>query len=92
MNYMECTGTSFKIQDHINGLVQDCSNSIANTLEFMQSCTKPVIYALVLSTKQQQKQIKNAHTDTTGNTFSDYFKFLLLFHKYFHFVVFIKIN
>ena len=26
---------------HINGLVQDCSNSIANTLELLQSCTKP---------------------------------------------------
>ena len=26
---------------HVNGLVQDCSNSIANTLELLQSCTKP---------------------------------------------------
>ena len=25
----------------IDGLVQDCSNSIANTLELLQSCTKP---------------------------------------------------
>ena len=25
------------------GLVQDCSNSIANTLELLQSCTKPSI-------------------------------------------------
>ena len=29
---------------HINGLVQDCSNSIANALELLQSCTKPSIY------------------------------------------------
>ena len=26
---------------YIDGLVQDCSNSIANTLELLQSCTKP---------------------------------------------------
>ena len=28
---------------HIDGLMQDCSNTIANTLELLQSCTKPVI-------------------------------------------------
>ena len=28
----------------INGLMQDCSYSIANTLELLQSCTKPLIY------------------------------------------------
>ena len=28
---------------HINGLAQDCSNSIANTLELLQFCTKPSI-------------------------------------------------
>ena len=28
----------------ISGLVQDCSNSIANTLDLLQSCTKPLIY------------------------------------------------
>ena len=31
----------------IDGLVQDCSNSIANALELLQSCTKPSMYALV---------------------------------------------
>ena len=30
---------------HINALVQDCRNSIANTLELLSSCTKPPIYA-----------------------------------------------
>ena len=30
------------VVDEINGLVQDCSNSIASTLE---SCTKPLKYA-----------------------------------------------
>ena len=31
------------IQLYINGLVQDCSNSIANALELLQSCPKPSI-------------------------------------------------
>ena len=29
---------------YIDGLVQDCSNSIANAMEFLQSCTKPSVY------------------------------------------------
>ena len=29
--------------EYIDGLVQDCSNSIANALELLQSCTKPSI-------------------------------------------------
>ena len=32
----------------INGLVQDCSISIANPLEILQSCTNPSIYKVVL--------------------------------------------
>ena len=28
---------------HINGLVQDCSKSIALAMELLQSCTKPLI-------------------------------------------------
>ena len=27
----------------IDGLVQDCSNSIANALALLQSCTKPLV-------------------------------------------------
>ena len=30
---------------HFVGLLQDCSNSIANALELLQSCNKPSIYA-----------------------------------------------
>ena len=30
---------------HIDGLVQDCSNSSANALELLQSRTKPLIYS-----------------------------------------------
>ena len=34
---------SVKLYHHFDGLVQDCRNSIANTLELLQSCTKPSI-------------------------------------------------
>ena len=30
----------------MDGLVQDCSNSIANAFELLQSCTKPSILEL----------------------------------------------
>ena len=29
---------------HIEDLVQDCTNSIANALELVQSCTKPSVW------------------------------------------------
>ena len=32
---------SIFLKGYINGLVQDCSNSIANALGLLQSCTKP---------------------------------------------------
>ena len=32
---------------HINVLVHDCNNSIANALELLQSCTKPSTYSLL---------------------------------------------
>ena len=32
---------------NIDSLIQDCSNSIANALELLQSCTKPSINASV---------------------------------------------
>ena len=31
-------------QVYVEGLVQDCSNSIANALELLQSCTEPSMY------------------------------------------------
>ena len=36
---------------HIAGLVPDCSNSIANTLELPQSCTKPSICRQIISVR-----------------------------------------
>ena len=35
------TPAADNIAAYIDGLVQDCSNSIANALELLQSCTKP---------------------------------------------------
>ena len=32
---------------NIDGLVQDCSNSIALAMELLQSCTEPSIYLMV---------------------------------------------
>ena len=32
------------MKTHVDGFVQDCSNSTANALELLQSCTKPSIY------------------------------------------------
>ena len=40
------------VEVYINGLVQDCSNSIANALELLQSCTKPSMSSLVASRKR----------------------------------------
>ena len=32
--------TQFKLSNEVDGFMQDCSNSIANALELLQSCTK----------------------------------------------------
>ena len=37
-------GTGLITKLHINGLVQDCSNSIANALELLWSCTKQSMF------------------------------------------------
>ena len=44
--------------DHIDGLAQDCSNSIANALELLQFCAKPSIsYQLGNMTSYKQRLI-----------------------------------
>ena len=42
-NYMNAPMT---VKEHIDGLVQDCSNSIANALELPQCCIKPLTLSL----------------------------------------------
>ena len=44
--YLGTLCLSHVIAIHFDGLVQDCSISIANALEILQSCTKPSIYRL----------------------------------------------
>ena len=38
----------YQLIGHIDGLVQDCSNSSALAMELLQSCTKPSIYSPLL--------------------------------------------
>ena len=45
MQFIKCAWASFEYRTYINGFMQDCSNSIANALELLQSCTKPWIWA-----------------------------------------------
>ena len=53
--YLDVLGTKQSIKRkprkcwslHIDGSVQDCSNSIASALELLQSCTNPSIYSNV---------------------------------------------
>ena len=35
------------MNSHIDGLVQDCSNSSVQAMELLQSCTKPSIYSIL---------------------------------------------
>ena len=44
---MYFTNTLGSIEAYFDGSVQDCSNSIANALELLQSCTKPSINTCV---------------------------------------------
>ena len=41
---MISTNTKMNKENDIDGLVQDCSNSIANALELLQSYIKPSVY------------------------------------------------
>ena len=41
----QVTAWTYFTEANTNGLVQDCSNSIANALELLQSCTEPSICA-----------------------------------------------
>ena len=36
------------VTDHVDGLVQDCSNSSALAMELLQSCAKPSMSALLI--------------------------------------------
>ena len=59
--YLLCVAMGQYYAHHIDGLVQDCSNSIANTLELLQSCTKPSISSRVISLPLVQLTLMNQH-------------------------------
>ena len=44
-------------EGYSDGLMQDCSNSIANTLELLQSCAKPSNVAIYCSQQNHDAQI-----------------------------------
>ena len=44
LNLYQTTTSTIGQRLYINGLVQECSNSTANALELLQSCTKPLIH------------------------------------------------
>ena len=46
--------------DNCDGLVQDCSNSIANAQELLQSCTKPLEWSY---NKHERKWQRNWNSD-----------------------------
>ena len=46
---------------YVDGLVQDCSNSIANALELLQSCTKPSISGNWINIKMPSYQYRKSH-------------------------------
>ena len=47
---------------HVDGLVQDCSNSIANALELLQSCTKPFdVISMVASYATWGKELQSQY-------------------------------
>ena len=52
---------------HIDGLVQDCSNSIANALELLQSCTEPSMWSSYVETLVNQVNLQSVN-DTTINS------------------------
>ena len=52
------------IDDYFDGLVQDCSNSIANALELLQSCTKPSTFELPSGTKPLPEAMLTKFYDT----------------------------
>ena len=51
---------------NIDGLVQDCSNSITNALKLLQSCTKPLICRLQMTAIFSQPQFSMQRVDDNG--------------------------
>ena len=50
--FLMVKGIMHNINTYINGLMQDCGNSIANALELPQSCTKPLLVLNIRHVKE----------------------------------------
>ena len=48
--------------EYVDGLVQDCSKSIANALELLRSCTKASIYTGMNSSNLCQNEVFGCFT------------------------------
>ena len=63
------------VVEYIDGLVQDCSNSIADALELLQSCTKPSILSVMSPSYFQARDdvstdlFNSLDSDGGGNSF-----------------------
>ena len=74
-----------RIWHHIDGLVQDCSISLANVLEILQSCTSPNI-----SSRQVTASLFNSSPPgQNGRHFADVFRYIFMIEK---FCILIKIS
>ena len=54
-------------QEHSDGLVLDCSNSSAIAMELLQSCTKPLIYIHIFTTRKSSRDIYSLHCWKASN-------------------------
>ena len=52
---------SWAVELYINGLAQDCSYSIANALELLQSCTKPSTWGQMIVNMSNYTDIRAKH-------------------------------
>ena len=68
-------------QYYIDGWVQDCSNSFVNALELLQSCIKPLIYRMTMTSELYRSSydltentLYLALLDELWNVFCEYFR------------------
>ena len=75
------TWTAFPRRHHVDGLVQNCSNSIANTLELLQSCTEPSMWIFTRHQCSKDPDVQILHLYSTmwkyDNTWYVYWKQIL---------------
>ena len=80
---MPLTEAMAEDEGHINGLVQNCSISVANAMEILQFCSKPSTYRISWG-----QWVDTFETWTKWRTFckciffKNFFAFWIKFHKY----------